>query len=142
MADGKRDRIGLRPINWIRAGILLLAGIIGMLFVEGIFSSATAHEVLSDLANVFFVPGVLYAGFGGLSFVSAMGGFDSFGYIFTNFSLHSLLPTRQPKRYKTYYEYKTAKDEKGRMWFPHILILGGASIVVSVLFLLVSLIVK
>lgn len=139
MADtGKRDgkRGGGSNLIWALPTLAVL--IVVMLFVTDVFGAENATEVFERLCDVFFVPGVLLASFGGLSFVAAKGGFDTVTYLFTNFALHSLMPTKQKKKYDSYYDYKTAKDERGRMWFPQVLIIGGASIAVSVVMLIVS----
>lgn len=139
MADtGKRDgkRGGGSSLIWALPTLAVL--IVVMLFVTDVFGAENATEVFERLCDVFFVPGVLLASFGGLSFVAAKGGFDTVTYLFTNFALHSLMPTKQKKKYDSYYDYKTAKDERGRMWFPQVLIIGGASIAVSVVMLIVS----
>jgi multisubunit Na+/H+ antiporter MnhC subunit len=136
MTDKKKS--GSESAKWYTAAFILTAAVVFMAYVEGVFTKETVREFMYALCNSFFVPGVVYAGIGGLSFVSSQGGFDSFGYLFSTFSLHSLLPTRQPKHYNSYYEYKTAKDEKGRAWLPHILILGCVSIGISIVILVIS----
>ena len=137
MAEGKRWKFPGRT-GWLISAAVLLALTIALMFAEKVFASSGAREALGRLSNAFFVAGLLYAGAGGLTFVAAMGGFDSFTYIFKNFALHSLIPTRQPKKYKSFYDYRTEKDEKGRHWLPHLLILGGGMIVVSVILLAVG----
>lgn len=124
--------------GWMVSGAILLALTVALMFAEQVFASSGIKEVFERLSNVFFVAGLLYAGVGGLSWVGAMGGFDSIAYIFKNFALHSLIPTKQPKKYKSYYDYKAEKDEKGRRWLPHFLILGGGMIIVSVILLAVG----
>lgn len=137
MADGKRWKFP-KKTGWLISAAVLSALTFALMLAEKVFASSGAKETLGRLSNAFFVAGILYAGAGGLSFVAAMGGFDSFTYIFTNFALHSLIPTRQPKKNKSFYDYKTEKDEKGRHWLPHLLILGGGMILVSVILLAVS----
>lgn len=137
MAERKRAKMPGR-MGWIISVAVLLALTVGFMFIEKVFAASGAKDALDRLSNAFFVAGLIYAAAGGFSFVAAMGGFDSFTYIFSNFALHSLIPTKQPKKYKNYYDYKTEKDEKGRHWLPHLLILGGGMIIVSVILLAVG----
>ena len=97
------------------------------------YSKETAKDIVGEISNCFFIPGALLSGFGTLSYLSAKGAYDSFGYIFTNFALHSLIYRDQPKKYESLYDYKVKRDEKGRKWFKHMLVVGLVSLVVSVL---------
>ena len=125
-------------IRYVKTALALILVIAVCLVIENPFAEEnTAGDVLMALCNSFTVPGVLFAGIGTLSYFAYLGAYDGIGYAFTNFGLHNLWVTKQPKKYKSYYEYKTAKDEKGRVLWPHILIVGLASLAVSVILLIV-----
>ena len=95
----------------------------------------TVQEWMSVLSDAFVVPGVLFSGFGLLSFFSTKGAYDAFSYTFSRFSLHSLFPTKQLRKDPdSFYDYKQQKDKKGRRWFPHILYTGLVSLGIGVLF--------
>ncbi len=116
-------------------GGILIAAILIFASIEGIFSLRDPKEILGVLSDACFVPGVLFTGVGAFSWISSKGGYDAFGYAFSNFSLHNLFPTKQPKKYKSLYDYKQEKDEKGRKWLPELLIIGLISLVLGSLFL-------
>lgn len=79
--------------------------------LEGFFilwrEKATAFSIL---CNAFFVPGILFASFGALFWVSNTGFFDSVSFAFHTAG-HLLLPFLKSKR-MTYYDYKMEKAEK------------------------------
>ena len=116
-------------------GGILIAAILIFASIEGIFSLRDPKEILGVLSDACFVPGVLFTGVGAFSWISSKGGYDAFGYAFSSFSLHNLFPTKQPKKYKSLYDYKQEKDEKGRKWLPELLIIGLISLVLGALFL-------
>ena len=103
-------------------------------FAEKPYAETELREIMGKISNCFTVPGVVIGGIGVLSYVSYRGGYDGLGYAFSNFALHNIWTTRQPKRYKSLYEYKEAKDQAGRKWLPHALIIGLGSIAIGSLF--------
>ena len=123
--------------RYLKAGIFLLLAIAFCIWWEEPFAGENAQEVIGNLCDCFTVPGVIFLGISGLSWVARMGGFDSFGYIFSNFSLHSLWMQRPKKKYESFYDYKQAKEEKGRTWLSHFAVLGGASLAVGIVLLIV-----
>lgn len=123
----------------VYGGILVVA-ILVFASIEGIFSLTDPKEILGVLSDACFVPGVLFTGVGAFSWISSKGGYDAFGYAFSTFSLHNLFPTKQPKKYKSLYDYKQEKDEKGRKWLPQILIIGLIALILGTLFLVFYLI--
>lgn len=104
---------------------------------ENPFAQTDAEGVIGKICNCFTVPGIICAGVGALSYISYLGGYDSFGYAFTTFGLHNIWTTKQPKKYKTFYDYKQEKDEKGRKWLPEMLFIGLGSIAIGLILLLV-----
>lgn len=123
---------------WIRilkCAVALLIAVLLCAWLEGLFRLADVKDVMGALSDCFVVPGVLFAGIGGLSWISAKGGYDSMGYMINNFALHSLIPSKFPKSYKSLYEYKEEKDKKGRHWMPSLLLTGLFSIFVGAVFL-------
>ena len=125
------------PAQIIGCSVALIVAVILIAFWEGLFQLTEAKDIVGTLSDCFFVPGVLFAGIGGLSWVSSKGGYDAFGYAFNNFALHNLFPTKHPKKYKTLYDFKQEKDEKGRRWLPQLLITGGISLLIGVILFIV-----
>ena len=121
-------------LRWVSITIIAL---IAMYFVEMPFNQNSAKEAIGAISNCFVVPGIIFTGLGGLTFIGHLGGYDSFGYMISNFSLHSLIPGKHPKKYGTFYEYKEAKDKKGRKWLPELLITGLINIGVGIIFLVI-----
>lgn len=116
------------------AVFLLIAGIFA--YGKGIFAQTTAAGVMHILSDAFLLPGILFAGIAGLSWAASKGAYDSFRYLFYNFALHTIWVTKPKTHYDSLYDYKAAKDKKGRRWFPHMLFTGLAGIVIALVFLL------
>ena len=125
---------------WVRiltCAAALVVAVVLFAFWEGLFRKTEAKDIIGTLSDCFFVPGVLFAGIGGLSWVSSKGGYDAFGYAFSNFALHNFFPTKHPKKYKSLYDYKQEKDENGRHWLPQLLITGMFSLLVGVILFII-----
>ena len=137
MKPGELDDKHIRRIKYIKAVIFWLIAFIACLIIEDPFSKTEAVEVIWRLCNSFTVPGIIFAGIAGLSYISYLGGYDSLGYVFSNFGLHNIFTTRQPTKYKDLYEYKQMKEMKGRRWLPHFLVIGLISLAVGVVLLFV-----
>lgn len=121
----------------IKWGIIWFAVALGCFFIEQPYGETDIREIMEKISNCFTVSGVVIGGIGGLSYISFLGGYDGLGYAFSNFALHNIWTTKQPKRYKSLYEYKEAKDKKGRKWIPSALIVGLASIAIGIVFLVI-----
>lgn len=112
-------------------GIALVMAV-GLAFAQGITSVESAVDLFALLTDCFTLPGILFAGMGGLSLISYHGGYDSLSYMFSRYGLHNLIPTYQKNRqYETLYEYKQKKDAKGRSWHPEWLFVGLGCLVLS-----------
>ena len=91
--------------QYLLTGMLFLVVAI-LVCVDGeLFGQESAKEVCRVLSNAFFVPGVVFGGFGVLSWIAGEGNFDMITFAFTNFSLHNLIPTlpQKEKKYKDFY---------------------------------------
>lgn len=125
-------------MTFVKWGIVCFAlAVLCFFFVEKPYAETELREVIGRISNCFAVPGVVIGGIGGLSYVSYRGGYDGLGYAFSNFGLHNIWTTRQPKRYKSLYEYKEAKDQTGRKWLPEALIVGLGFIAIGLLLTLI-----
>ena len=133
----KGDKLKKLLMSCIKPSVFLVAAIIACAFFENPFAEAEIREIFGKLSNVFTVPGAVFTGIGALSYFNYLGAYDGLGYAFANFGLHNIWVTRQPEKYKSFYDYKKAKDEKGRKWLPNVLIVGGLSFTIGVLLLLV-----
>lgn len=117
--------------GWLITLGILLAFVLGVMFLQGILNVKNASEALTKINNSFFIPGVVFTGFSILSWIATTGIFDGFAYVFRNFSLPLIVPGTSPDKRVSYNEYKLEKSQKGRKWFPHLLILGGICLAVS-----------
>ena len=129
-----------KPNIWIRIARCVAALIVAVLLCawgEGLFTLTNIKDIMGVLSDCFVVPGVLFAGIGGLSWISSKGGYDSMGYMINNFALHNLIPSKFPKSYKSLYDYKQEKDENGRHWLPQLLITGMFSLLVGVILFII-----
>lgn len=134
--SGKSKKIG-----FIVSISLCVAAVVAVMIWKGVFAQPDAKGVFGVLSDAFFIPGVIFAGVGGLSRLGALGAYDTFGYLFSRFSSHNLWVTgARRKKYDSLYDYKQKKDEKGRRWLPHVLWTGIGALVVSIVLLVVYLI--
>ncbi len=127
-------------IRYVRWGSVLLAFIVAMFFYEKPYEQQGAKEIVGAISNCFITPGVVFSGIGILSYISKKGGYDSFGYVFSNFSLHHILFNTPKVKYESLYDYKVAKDEKGRKWLPEMLFTGLGAFSVGVVIFVIYLI--
>ena len=114
----------------IIAGINILMVLGVMLIQEGF--TQTGQELLKVLCSAFFVPGVCTLGLGVLIWSTNGGTFDmlAFGVI----KLFDLFKKDLTKvKYKTFYDYRKAQQEKQRSFSAYIIV-GAVFIAVSILF--------
>lgn len=126
-----------KRIAYIKAIVFWIIAFFACLFIENTFALTEKKDIIESICNAFTVPGVIFAGIAGLSYIAYLGGYDGIGYAFSNFGLHNIFVTRQPTRYKDFYEYKQAKDARGRKWLPHYLVIGLASLAIGGILLIV-----
>lgn len=123
-----------KTISYVKWSVACAIIAIACFFLtEKPYLETTAANVIGKIGNCFIVPGVVISGIGGLSYISYLGGYDSLSYTFSNFALHNIWVKNQPKRYKTFYEYKEQKDKKGRKWLPRALVVGLISFAIGVI---------
>lgn len=83
------------------------------------------------LSDGFFVIGLIMTGLGLLVWISTTGFFDMMSYGFRSL-LVLFTSLKKPKDHMTFYDYKTARDEKRGKAQWSILVVGAACIVLSV----------
>ncbi len=129
-----------RKLNGLHCLLYAAVGLAVFFFAAyqfGLFTASTAVKVLEALSNAFIMPGVLLAGVGAISWTGSLGTYDMLGYgMQTFFSLW-----RRGKHAKSFYDYRQAKEEKGRTWFPEMLIVGLAYILLSIIALVISMVI-
>jgi hypothetical protein len=123
-------------LKYLITSLVGLALVILIAFTKGILQVETQAQAMSILCDAFFAPGVLFAGFGLIVVASNAGAFDMLAY---GFSLIFVLLKRNIKerKYKDFYEYSKAKEEKrkGRSSIAFILVVGLVMVAISMIFL-------
>ncbi len=111
---------------------LLLA--FAIMVSQGIFAESQLSRILTILSDAFFVSGMCLAGVGTLVFATNEGVFRMLTY---SISLFFRIRKRDgnEKKYKDFYDYKTAKEEK-KGSFAYLLLVGLAFIGVSCILLI------
>ena len=122
---------------YIKWCVITVALVVVMFVYKKPFNGETAKKIFADMSDCFAVPGVVLSGIGLLSYFASLGAYDALAYSFSNFSLHSLIPGRHKDKHETLYEYKKAKDEKGRNWLRHILYIGLVTLGIAVILLII-----
>ena len=122
---------------YVKWGIVAVALVVLMIFYEQPFSQEGAKEIVGTISDCFAIPGVVMAGIGALTYLAKLGAYDGISYAFSNFALHSLIPGTHKDKPENFYEYKKAKEEKGRKWLSHLFFTGLVPLVISVILLIV-----
>lgn len=131
-------KLKIRAYVWT-VGFTLMFVAVMFFTIEKPHEQENAKAVLGALSNCFIVPAALVGGFGALSYMAKLGAYDGLTYSFKNFGLHNLLGGNpKQKRTQTFREYKEEKDEKGRKWFPQLLWVGLAALVIGIILAIVS----
>ena len=100
-----------------------------------------AKTVIDGLANCFTIPGVILAGVGGISWAAKFGTFDMLGYGSRSFFGIFIRPLAEDLP-RTFYDYRKAKEEKGRVWLVELFWTGIVFLALGLIFTVVSLIVN
>ena len=96
----------------------------------------TVGALVGELSNSFLLPGVLLAGAGAIGWIGTFGTYDMLSYGTRSFFGVFIKPLAEDLP-KTFYEYRTSKDEKGRKWSKETLIVGLVSLAISMILLLI-----
>lgn len=120
----------------VTAGVYAVLSVL-LMWNDGIFSKETVQEVLVSVSNGFFIAGGLFAGVGVLSFIGSKGTYDTLSYGVSKIGIHHIIPGMPKDVPESFYDYKMAKEEKGRIWFPNLLAVGVAGILISTIFAIV-----
>lgn len=122
----------------------LIAFAIGMVIAAGVFTARGGLEytdtvtVLQAFCDAFFVPGILFMGFGALLFCADDGLFDMM-----NYGVMKVINLSRSKKHrdafpKSFYDYRQMKDGKRKGGFGYLFIVGGVFMALAVLFLILS----
>ena len=98
-----------------------LAGVAGILFTKDFFAQTEPVKIFHILCDAFFVIGVVMTGMGALIFTSNEGSFDMMIYGVRSF--FDLFRKNPSKKYPTFYDYRTSREEK-KLKFGFMLICG------------------
>ncbi len=120
----------------VTAAVYVVVSVL-LMWNDGIFDKESAREVMGSISNGFFISGGLFAGVGALSLIGAKGTYDTLSYGVTKIGIQQLIPGLPKDIPESFYEYRKAKEEKGRTWFPNLLFTGLAGILLSALFVAV-----
>lgn len=124
-------------VPYIRWGVIALVAVVLMFVYEHPFAKDGAKEIVGTLSDCFAVPGIVMTGIGALTYLAKLGAYDGLNYAISNFSLHSLIPGTHKDKHESFYDYKKAKDEKGRKWLSQLFCVGLVPLLVSVVLLII-----
>ncbi len=114
-----------RKLNPLYCLYCAIAGLVIFLIAAyqmGVFSADHVRELFGALSDAFIIPGVLLSGIAAISWTGSLGTYDMIGYGMK--SLFFFLPNSDLKKYRTFYDYRHAKEEKGRWWLREMLLVG------------------
>ena len=130
----------LKIKSFISPLILAVALFVGCMFLRGGFFGdvdGRAATVVDGLANCFTIPGILLAGVGAISWASTFGTFDMMGYGTKTF-LGMFIRSIGDELPKTFYDYRKAKNDKGRKWLRETFLVGVAFLLLGLIFTVIS----
>ncbi len=107
---------------------------IAIAWMRGLFEQTTAQGVLQVLSDSFLVPGAVFMGIAGLTWISTFGMYDIMGFGCSSLFGRFIPFDSVHRRKETYYDYKTKRDERGRVWKADMLVVGGVCFALSILF--------
>lgn len=115
--------------------ILICALVTVLILVERGAFVKSGQDLMKDLSDAFFVPGIVMLCFGVLVFATNGGTFDMLAFgVIKMFDLFKKDLTKV--KYRTFYDYRKAQNEKKRS-FLHLIIIGAGFLIVGVVFLIV-----
>ena len=107
---------------------------VGVLFAKDVFHEEETYRLFQSLSDAAFVPAVLLICYGALVLATKGGTFDMLVYgVSCVFSVMKRDPTR---KYKTFYDYRVAQNEKPRSFW-YLMLAGVVFLAISVVFLTV-----
>ena len=125
-------------LPYVKWSILTVCLIVAYFFYEQPFSKEGAGAIITAVGDCFAVPGSLLMCVSALTYFAKLGAYDGIAYAFSNFSLHSIIPGHHKDKKQTLYEYKKAKDEKGRRWLSHAFKVALVAFGVGVIFIIIG----
>lgn len=131
-----REELYKKYFPFAKWSLVAIAAIVFMFIYEQPFALEGAKEVVGAISDCFAVPGIVMTGIGALSYLGRLGAYDGISYVFSNFALHSIIPGTYKEKPGSFYDYKVAKDEKGRKWLSQLFFVGLVPLVISVMLLI------
>ena len=122
---------------YVKWGAVAIIAVIFMLAYERPFDKQGAQEIVGTLSDCFAIPGIVMSGIGLLTYLGTLGVYDGISYVFSNFALHSIVPGMYKDKHDSFYEYKQAKDQKGRKWLKELFFVGLCPLALSIILLVV-----
>ena len=118
--------------------ILHLAIILTVCGIDGLFTETLPpKEVTRFVCDAFYVASMMYLCIGGLIWVTGEGLFNGVGYAVSNW-MHSVFHnTRDWKKKESFQEYRARKEKKKAVRVNEVIIIGGISLIVASILLLV-----
>ena len=112
--------------------------VIALCVWKEIYNQPDTASVFRLLSDCFLVPGALFAGIGGFTWIGSYGFFDMMSYgcssVFGRFIPFDSAYRRKEK----FYDYRQKKEAKGRSWKKDMVVSGFAFILLSVVFMLIE----
>lgn len=132
-----KEELYKKYMPYAKWGLVAVAAIVFMFVYEQPFALSGAKEIVGTISDCFAVPGIVMAGIGVLSYLGRLGAYDGISYVFSNFALHSIIPGTYKEKPGSFYDYKVAKDAKGRKWLSQMFFVGLVPLGISILLLVV-----
>ncbi len=125
-----------KPLHCLWYALVGLAVFVYVIGSFDLFHAENAVKVFEILSDACIIPGVLLAGVAAISWTGALGTYDMIGYGMQ--SLFFFIPKVNETRAKTFYDYRRAKEEKGRRWLREMLVVGLVFIALGAVCLIIA----
>lgn len=106
----------------------------GVAWLRGVFEQTSFSGVSRVLSDSFLVTAALFMGIAGLTWIATFGMYDIMGFGCSSLFGRFIPFDSVHKRKESYYDYKTKRDARGRVWKIDMLLVGGVYMALSFLF--------
>ena len=122
-------------VKYLTGAVIGLVIALVVCLTKDLFKQTDTSMVLRILCDAFFIPGIVLAGIGVLTYLSSQGLYDGLTYSFASMARHRKNNPGDDKTPKSYFDYKNNKKRRGASW--HLVIVGVGFVVIGVVFYLI-----
>lgn len=124
--------------SWVKYLTGAVTGLVIALVVcltKDLFKQTDTGMIFRILCDAFFIPGIILAGIGVMTYLSSQGLYDGLTYSFASMARYRKSHSESDKTPKSYFDYKNNKKRRGASW--HLVFVGVGFVVIGLVFYLI-----